>query len=146
MGQSIVRVFYSWSRQKTAAHLVAAVVVCAFSGPAQAARVNLGVFHDFGSGIDPALVDIWVGVQNAGNDVRFVIHNDSAITSSVTHVYFESPLGVVRKSGGQNRSENGSTGGSALTSGPILPRCRALAWWVSAGTSPCLALVRRAVR
>ena len=67
-------------------------VLLAVASPSEAARVDLDVFHVFTTGPagDPAQLDIWVGVQNAGDFARFVFHNDSAVQSSVTHVYFDS--------------------------------------------------------
>lgn len=76
--------------------VLSAVVLFAMATPSQAARVDLGVFEDFtGGAADPASINTWVAVQNAGDFARLVIRNDSSIVSSVTNVYLDDSLDYV---------------------------------------------------
>ncbi len=85
------------------------VVGCAAAANAGTVnRIDLLMFED--NGVDPAIVDLWVDVVDAGSNVDFIFHNDST-DGSVANIYFENNLFL------SNGSINGVTGTVAFAEG-----------------------------
>ena len=66
----------------------AALAVCGCVAGASAERVDLFVYENADGG-DVTLLDLWVDVSQSGVLVTFDFHNDSAVGSRISNIYFE---------------------------------------------------------
>lgn len=75
--------------------LLVGLAMCLQADSTHAAIIQLDIFTSNGVYADDPLMDMYVEVSEDGDQVRFVVHNDSGVASSIAEIYFDDEGGVL---------------------------------------------------
>ena len=75
--------------------LLIGLAMCLQADSTQAAIVQLDIFTSNGSYAGDPLMDMYVEISEEGDQIRFEVHNDSGVASSIAELYFDDEGGVL---------------------------------------------------
>ena len=75
--------------------LLIGLAICLQADSSQATPLSLDIFTSNGAYADDPLMDLYVEVSAEGDQVRFEVHNDSGVASSIAEIYFDDEGGLL---------------------------------------------------